>query len=122
MENLSWGLSMTAVGMGLVFAMLALLWGLLTLVLRLDRPVAAATASQDAAAPASASPDAAPDDGIAPEVIAAITVATLAHVSARRREAAPMMRSYWPGSTLFASRWVAAGRARQNRIWLRRGG
>ena len=121
MENLSWGLSMTAVGMGLVFAMLALLWGLLTLVLRLDRPVAAATASQDAAAPASASPDAAPDDGIAPEVIAAITIATLAHVSARRREAAPMMRSYWPGSTLFASRWVATGRARQNRTWQRRG-
>ena len=121
MENLSWGLSMTAVGMGLVFAMLALLWGLLTLVLRLDRPVAAATASQDAAAPASASPDSAPDDGIAPEVIAAITIATLAHVSARRREAAPLMRSYWPGSLLFASRWVATGRARQNRIWQRRG-
>jgi Na+-transporting methylmalonyl-CoA/oxaloacetate decarboxylase gamma subunit len=120
-ENLSWGLSMTAVGMGLVFAMLALLWGLLTLVLRLDRPVAAATASQDTAAPASASPDAAPDDGIAPEVIVAITIATLAHVSARRREAAPLMRSYWPGSLLFASRWVATGRARQNRIWQRRG-
>ena len=121
MDNLTWGLSMTAVGMGLVFAMLALLWGLLTLVLRLDRPVAAATASQDTAAPASASPDAAPDDGIAPEVIAAITIATLAHVSARRREAAPLMRSYWPGSLLFASRWVATGRARQNRIWQRRG-
>ncbi len=55
MENLSWGLSMTAVGMGLVFAMLALLWGLLTLVLRLDRPVAAAAAPPDADAPASAS-------------------------------------------------------------------
>jgi Na+-transporting methylmalonyl-CoA/oxaloacetate decarboxylase gamma subunit len=116
-ENLSWGLSMTAVGMGLVFAMLALLWGLLTLVLRLDRPTA--TAPQDAATPASV--DAAPDDGIAPDVIAAITIATLAHVSARRREAAPMMRSYWPGSLLFASRWVATGRARQNRIWQRRG-
>jgi glutaconyl-CoA/methylmalonyl-CoA decarboxylase subunit delta len=123
MENLSWGLSMTAVGMGLVFAMLALLWGLLTLVLRLDRPVAAATAPRDADAPASvpASLADAPDDGIAPEVIAAITIATLAHVSARRREAAPMMRSYWPGSTLFASRWVATGRARQNRTWQRRG-
>ena len=117
MENLSWGLSMTAVGMGLVFAMLALLWGLLTLVLRLDRPAARAAAPPDAAAPA----DDAPNDGIPPEVIAAITIATLAHVSARRREAAPMMRSYWPGSLLFASRWVATGRARQNRIWQRRG-
>ena len=56
MENLSWGLSMTAVGMGLVFAMLALLWGLLTLVLRLDRPVAAAAAPPDAAAPAGPRP------------------------------------------------------------------
>ena len=119
MENLSWGLSMTAVGMGLVFAMLALLWGLLTLVLRLDGPAATAAAPQDAGAPAVA--DDVSDDGIAPEVLAAITIATLAHVSARRREAAPMMRSYWPGSTLFASRWVATGRARQNRIWQRRG-
>jgi glutaconyl-CoA/methylmalonyl-CoA decarboxylase subunit delta len=119
LENLSWGLSMTAVGMGLVFAMLALLWGLLTLVLRLDRPAAPPAAPPEAAAPAPA--DDAANDGIPPEVIAAITIATLAHVSARRREAAPMMRSYWPGSTLFASRWVATGRARQNRIWQRRG-
>ena len=36
MENLAWGLQMTVVGMGLVFALLALLWGLLALVLRLD--------------------------------------------------------------------------------------
>ena len=124
MENLSWGLSMTAVGMGLVFAMLALLWGLLTLVLRLDRPAAVpapvASAQQDAAAPMSG--DDAPDDGIAPEVIAAITIATLAHVSARRREAAPLMRSSSPGSLLFASRWVTTGRARQNQTWQRRGG
>jgi Na+-transporting methylmalonyl-CoA/oxaloacetate decarboxylase gamma subunit len=118
-ENLSWGLSMTAVGMGLVFAMLALLWGLLTLVLRLDRPADTVAAPQDAVAPVST--DGAPNDNVAPEVIAAITIATLAHVSARRREAAPMMRSYWPGSTLFASRWVATGRARQNRTWQRRG-
>jgi Na+-transporting methylmalonyl-CoA/oxaloacetate decarboxylase gamma subunit len=118
-ENLSWGLSMTAVGMGLVFSMLALLWGLLTLVLRLDRPAAAASAPPDAAGPAPA--DDTPDDTIAPEVIAAITIATLAHVSARRREAAPLMRSSWPGSLLFASRWVATGRGRQNQTWQRRG-
>jgi Na+-transporting methylmalonyl-CoA/oxaloacetate decarboxylase gamma subunit len=36
MENLGWGLQMTVLGMGLVFALLALLWGLLTLVLKLD--------------------------------------------------------------------------------------
>ena len=37
MDNLIWGLQMTVLGMGLVFGLLALLWGLLTLVLRLDR-------------------------------------------------------------------------------------
>ena len=38
MENLGWGLQTTLLGMGLVFAMLALLWGLLALLLRLDGP------------------------------------------------------------------------------------
>ena len=37
MDNLSWGLQITVLGMGLVFGLLALLWGLLTLVQRLDR-------------------------------------------------------------------------------------
>ena len=36
MDNLAWGLQITALGMGLVFALLALLWGLLTLVLKFD--------------------------------------------------------------------------------------
>ena len=31
------------------------------------------------------------------------------------------MRSYWPGSLLYASRWVASGRSRQNNVWERRG-
>jgi hypothetical protein len=51
--------------------------------------------------------------------VAAITIAVLTHKSVRRREAAPAMRSYWPGSLLYASRWVASGRARQNRSWHR---
>ena len=41
MDNLTWGLQMTVLGMGLVFGLLALLWGLLTLVLRLDKAPAA---------------------------------------------------------------------------------
>ena len=41
MDNLVWGLQMTVLGMGLVFGLLALLWGLLTLVLRFDKPPAA---------------------------------------------------------------------------------
>jgi hypothetical protein len=51
------------------------------------------------------------------DLVAAITVAVLTHKVVRRRQAAPAMRSYWPGSLLYASRWVATGRARQNRTW-----
>lgn len=134
MDNLIWGLQMTGLGMGLVFGLLALLWGLLALVLRLDK------------APAETVPNAAPagepgPPGLAPaasgagadepnpalvqcidaELLAAILVATLTHRAVRRREAAPAMRSYWPGSLLYASRWVGAGRARQNHSWQRRG-
>lgn len=121
MSDLGWGLTMTVAGMGLVFGLLALLWGLLTLVLRFDRePPEAPPAEAAAAAPAAGAAAPAPEEGIAPELVAAITVATLAHVAAERRVAAPRMRSYWPGSQLFASRWVAIGRGRQNTTW--RGG
>ena len=122
MENLSWGLEITALGMGLVFALLALLWGLLTLVLRLDR--AWAEVPKEAVVPATASESDAVDDAadaVDADLLAAITVATLTHKAIRRREAAPVMRSAWPGSQLFASRWVAIGRSRQNRTWQRKG-
>jgi Na+-transporting methylmalonyl-CoA/oxaloacetate decarboxylase gamma subunit len=112
MDNLAWGLQISALGMGLVFGLLALLWGLLTLVQRWDRPAVAAPAAQ--AAPAA-------DEGMDPALVAAIVAATLAHRASLRREAAPAMRSRWPGSQLHASRWVAAGRARQNQSWQRRG-
>ena len=111
MDNLGWGLQITALGMGLVFGLLALLWGLLTLVLRLDREPAAQAAAQPAAGGAAR--------GMDPELVAAITVAVLTHKELRRHEAAPAMRSFWPGSLLYASRWVASGRARQNRSWQR---
>ena len=116
MENLVWGLEMTVVGMGLVFGLLALLWGLLTLVLRLDTPVADAAPEPQ---PDASGPAMAPD--MDAELVAAILVATLTHRAVRRREAAPAMRSHWPGSLLHASRWVAAGRSRQNHSWQRRG-
>lgn len=123
MDNLLWGLQTSALGMGLVFGLLALLWGLLTLVLRLDQPPAApvpALAAADAAVaePVAASPPTV--QGMDPELVAAILVATLTHRAVRRREAAPAMRSYWPGSLLYASRWVGAGRVRQNHTWHRR--
>ena len=143
MSDLAFGLQITAWGMGLVFALLALLWGLLALVGRLETRAsarAAAPAPHDAAAAPGEAGAAqgeavlvAKGDGeapalrvrgpgaaeLAPEAAAAIAAAVLAHVSHRRGQAAPETRSYWPGSLLFASRWVAAGRARQNRGYRR---
>jgi len=131
MENLGWGLQMSVLGMGLVFALLALLWGLLTLVLKLDpapveslSPQAATREAEHIAAVADAAvgaqvPLVPTVNGMDADLVAAITVAVLTHKTIRQREAAPAMRSYWPGSLLYASRWVASGRARQNRSWHR---
>lgn len=131
MNNLGWGLQMTVLGMGLVFALLALLWGLLTLVLKFEPQEEEAPAAPQVAAPGSerapevdASPMASTVpmvDGMDAHLIAAITVAVLQHKAMQRREAAPVMRTYWPGSLLYASRWVASGRVRQTRSWGRAG-
>jgi sodium pump decarboxylase gamma subunit len=136
MDNLLFGLGTTVVGMGIVFAVLAILWVLLTLVTRLDARSQARAAA--AAALASGSGEGSARDGAGapapsrlirlsgasdspdPRLVAAITVAILRHEEARRLQAAPAMRSYWPGSLLFASRWVAAGRTRQGQSWRRR--
>jgi Na+-transporting methylmalonyl-CoA/oxaloacetate decarboxylase gamma subunit len=133
MDNLGWGLQMTVLGMGLVFGLLALLWGMLALVLRFDAaPVAVSPDARTVEAEQIASmaegaigkqvPVTPTVHGMDADLVAAITVATLTHVAVRRRQAAPAMRLYWPGSLLYASRWVASGRMRQNRVWLRRGG
>jgi Na+-transporting methylmalonyl-CoA/oxaloacetate decarboxylase gamma subunit len=133
MENLGWGLQTTVLGMGLVFALLGLLWGLLHLVLRLEKStvepisgLASTVAAEHIAAVADDAigaqvPVAPTVHGMDAELVAAIAVATLTHRAVRRSEAAPVMRTYWPGSLLYASRWVANGRARQNRTWQRGG-
>ena len=85
MSNLGWGLQMTVLGMGLVFSVLVLLWGVLRFVLYLEDRGATTT---DAAAPPAAEPaletDAvsAPGDGMDPDLVAAITAAEIgrAHV------------------------------------------
>lgn len=115
-ELIETGLLLTVAGMGLVFLLLALLWGLIALLLRLDRgatsaPPADAPAALPASVPAAVAP------GLAPELLAAITIAVLTHRAVRRRQAAPLMRQHLP-STLH-SRWVVAGRARQNQSWQR---
>ena len=112
MSDLLFGLQITVVGMGLVFALLAVMWALLTLLLRLER------ADEPTATPAPA-PRPQPvveivGDELDPDTVAAITIAVMTHASVRRKQAAPSMRSYRPGSLLYASRWVTAGRSQQH--------
>jgi len=133
MENLGWGLQITVLGMGLVFALLALLWGLLTLVLALDKEAkvpqsaleAQAEAERIAATAAHAigaqTPARSTVNGMPADLVAAIMVATMRHRLMLRREASPLMRSYWPGNQLLSGQWVATGRARQNNTWQGRG-
>jgi glutaconyl-CoA/methylmalonyl-CoA decarboxylase subunit delta len=122
MENLGFGLEITLLGMGIVFALLALLWGVLALLLRFDRSPESSATTHMATDEAYESSPAVQDmtHGLDRDTLAAITIAVLAHRAIRRKQAAPAMRYYRPGSLLYASRWLVAGRARQNRSWGRR--
>ena len=106
-ELLQIGLQLTVFGMGLVFLLLALLWGGMALMLRLDRPPAPRPTALAAPPEKAASLD--------PDKLAAITIAVLMHRQVRRKQAAPLMRSHLPGA--LPSRWVMAGRTRQNQNW-----
>ena len=133
MENIGWGLQMTVLGMGLVFALLALLWLLLTLILKLDKDPIVEVSAQESMIEAervaaladqavgAQTPERATVNGMPADLVAAILVATHKHRKTMRREAAPLVRSVWPGSHIFASRWLATGRARQNNNWQPRG-
>ena len=133
MENLGWGLQMTVLGMGLVFSLLALLWLLLTLVLKFDKqaeeetPVSGLEATDEAEAIAAEAdnaigaqtPESHTVHGVAADLVAAIMIAAMKHKMILRGEAAPMMRTTWPGTQ--PSRWAAAGRVRQTNTWTPRG-
>lgn len=129
MENLGWGLVITVAGMGTVFAMLALLWGLLFLLGRLDRQPAPATGGGAGAPKGGKSPAPKPAakpalsmagaDGLDDDAIAAIAVAVITHAHVRRQQAAPAMRVRQPGTQMHTSRWVVVGRANQSRSWTR---
>jgi glutaconyl-CoA/methylmalonyl-CoA decarboxylase subunit delta len=117
MENLGFGLWMTAMGMGTVFALLLLLMLVLRAIGWVDKRAAARNAapvmpSFDLEEEPKASPD-----GLTSDEIAAITIAVITHARVRRGQAAPAMRQVQPGSQLFASRWVAVGRSYQNQPW-----
>ena len=124
----AWGGTMTALGMGVVFALLGILWLLLSVIGRLDeastrRAARAAEAQLTAEAPPQPSPAAVTvlgADGLDDETLAAIAVAVIKHADVRRKQAAPEMRTNAPGSQLWASRWVALGRGQSNTPWRRR--
>ena len=134
-QFIGWGLQMTVLGMGLVFALLALLWLLLTIVLKLDKedepeeeisPQEATVEAERIAAIAdqavgAQTPERPTVNGMPADLVAAILVATHKHRKSMRRQAAPLVRTVWPGSQIFASRWLATGRARQTNNWQPRG-
>ena len=113
-QGLATGLSISVMGMGLVFLLLALLWALLTLLLRLDREPPSKEADQGVARDR---PRVLRPTAVESKLLAAITVAVVTHQAVLRKQAAPAMRSHWPGSILFASRWVGAGRHQQTQNW-----
>ena len=111
------GIELTLYGMGLVFLLLAVLWGLIALMTRLDKPPASGetAAAGDAGAGAVVASRAGGAVDLPPDVVAAIVIACRAHRMSRRKQAAPEMRTHQPGS--LPSRWVGSGRTRQNRSW-----
>ena len=110
-------------------------WLLLTLVLKLDKedepeaeisPQEATVEAERIAAIAddavgAQTPERPTVNGMPADLVAAILVATHKHRKSMRRQAAPLVRTVWPGSQIFASRWLATGRARQNNNWQPRG-
>lgn len=104
--DLQFGLALMFYGMGLVFIILALLWGVIALFQQIDRRLSPDERPQP-------QPRAATNDGAAPtpDVLAAIMVA----VHRYRQEAQPPAPEHLsaPQLTQFSGRWVAVGRARQ---------
>jgi Na+-transporting methylmalonyl-CoA/oxaloacetate decarboxylase gamma subunit len=124
MSDLAFGLSITGMGMGLVFGLLALLWGALALLGRVDAWLPEGGGEEEAPPPAPAAQGGAVRiaDGreLDDDTLAAIALAVGAHAALLRMQAAPEQRATQPGSQIYASRWLAAGRTRQTRVYNRR--
>lgn len=118
MENLGFGLWVTAIGMGTVFLLLLLLTLTLSTIGRLDQRSRRRRAQASAGGPETSRVEPAAD-GLTDDEIAAVTIAVITHARVRRLEAAPAMRAHEPGSHLFANRWVGIGRGFQQQPWTR---
>ena len=140
MDDISWGLMMMVVGMGVVFALLLALMAVLMLIGRLDGTGAPTLKARkgdperelvtimpgeddptkDAVAEPAARAVRIIADGLDENQVAAITVAVVQHAEIRRRSAGPETRAHAPGSQLCASRWLAVGRGNQTNPFSRR--
>jgi Na+-transporting methylmalonyl-CoA/oxaloacetate decarboxylase gamma subunit len=114
------GLIITAVGMGLVFAALALLWGVMAAMQRLFPPGAKPLAhqwsrSQEESAPPVASAAPAPAE-TGTEPTAAELAAVMAALVLWREEQAAEEAIGWRLRPLL-TRWLAVGRSRQVQSW-----
>ena len=108
------GLQLTVYGTGLVFLVLAFLWGLMSLLLRLDAAPTLNTKPEDAE-PASLS-----ESTLSPQEEAAAVLAVLLHIQQVQSTTTPGGSSSLSVSP--PSRWVSLGRARQLVSWHRRRG
>lgn len=112
MTNLGWSLETTLAGMGMVFALLIILMLALMAAGRIDAAHRRRRVSDDGVPPSIRIQDA---DGLSDEELAAVALAVTRHAETCRRQGALQNRRHPPGSRLWASRWVSAGRASQMR-------
>ncbi len=117
MSDLVFGLGITGVGMGLVFALLGLLWGALVVLGRLDAVLPAEEEEEKATPEAEGGAARLDAPELDPDLLAAIAIAVGQHAALLRMQAAPEQRTTQPGSQIYASRWLAAGRTRQTRVY-----
>ena len=115
------GLIITAVGMGLVFAALALLWGVMVALQRAFPPGKRPLAGLWRRGPTTAKPMAELAQGVAgAEICAAPSAAELAAIITalvRWREAEATERSIGWRLPPLLTRWMAVGRSRQVQSW-----
>jgi Na+-transporting methylmalonyl-CoA/oxaloacetate decarboxylase gamma subunit len=115
------GLIITAVGMGLVFAALALLWGVMVLLQRLFPPGKKPFTARSRREPSAAKPVEGPAEGAAqaePSVAPTATeLAAIVTALVRWREAAAVEQSIGWRLPPLLTRWMAVGRSRQVQSW-----
>ncbi len=105
-EKISIGLQLTVYGTGLVFLILAFLWGLMSVLLRLDHGEAVEAPKEEQSVPAATEPG-----RLSPQERAAITLAVLAYKGLVGKM--PRVQAQGQERISASNSWVALGRARQ---------